>query len=61
MSWSKYRETKKKENKAYLVLGIFNVYMPFIYSEGEEKALSRLRKEIDLQVGIKGKEHFIYK
>jgi hypothetical protein len=37
----------KKEDKAYCLLGIFNVSMPLIYGEGEN-ALVRLRAEIDL-------------
>jgi hypothetical protein len=52
MSWSKGRETKKQEDKAYSLLGIFNIHMPLIYGEGEQKALSRLRREINLQLGI---------
>jgi hypothetical protein len=33
--------------KAYSLLGIFDVNMPLIYSEGKDKALQRLREEID--------------
>jgi hypothetical protein len=32
---------------AYSLLGIFNVYMPLIYSEGRENAIGRLREAID--------------
>jgi hypothetical protein len=32
---------------AYSLLSIFDVNMPLIYSEGKEKALKRLREEID--------------
>jgi hypothetical protein len=32
---------------AYSLLGIFDVKMPLIYSEGKDKALRRLREEID--------------
>jgi len=59
MSWSKHRGTKKKEDKAYSLLGIFDVHMPLIYGEGEEKAFSRLRREIDLQSGVSGKEPLV--
>ncbi|KAI5921913.1 vegetative incompatibility protein HET-E-1 [Camillea tinctor] len=48
MSWSKGRETKRDEDKAYALLGIFDVHMPLIYGEGEENALERLQREIDL-------------
>ncbi|KAI0977457.1 vegetative incompatibility protein HET-E-1 [Xylaria arbuscula] len=51
MSWSSGRDAKEPEDKAYSLLGIFDVHMPLIYSEGEEKALRRLRREIDQQSG----------
>ncbi|KAH6665614.1 kinesin light chain [Halenospora varia] len=41
------RETTCKEDRAYSLLGIFDVNMPLIYGEGKEKALKRLREEID--------------
>jgi hypothetical protein len=47
MSWSENRETTCKEDIAYSLLGIFDVNMPLIYGEGREKALKRLREEID--------------
>ena len=47
MSWAASRKTYRQEDKAYSMLGIFNVSMPVIYGEGEEKALERLREEID--------------
>ena len=46
MLWAKGRETKREEDMAYSLLGIFDVHMPLIYGEGKEKALRRLRKEI---------------
>ena len=46
MGWSEGRHTKREEDAAYSLLGIFNVHMPLIYGEGREKALRRLRKEI---------------
>jgi hypothetical protein len=46
-SWSVHRQTKEPEDKAYCLLGLFDVHMPLIYGEGEEKALNRLREEID--------------
>lgn len=46
MSWTKNRQTKRREDKAYSLLGIFGVYMPLIYGEGEDNAFLRLRKEI---------------
>jgi hypothetical protein len=46
ISWAENRKTSLKEDKAYCLLGIFGVFMPLIYGEGEEHAISRLRKEI---------------
>jgi hypothetical protein len=47
MLWTEKRETTRKEDKAYSLLGIFDVYMPLIYGEGRESAFKRLREEID--------------
>jgi heterokaryon incompatibility protein (HET) len=47
MSWAEKRETTREEDKAYSLLGIFDVYMPLIYGEGRENAFKRLREEID--------------
>jgi hypothetical protein len=47
MSWSEKRMTKREEDAAYCLLGIFDIYMPLIYGEGKIKAFARLRKEID--------------
>lgn len=46
MAWAERRETTEPEDKAYSTLGIFDIQMPLIYGEGEEKALKRLREEI---------------
>jgi hypothetical protein len=45
--WAENRQTTRKEDKAYSLLGIFDVYMPLIYGEGRDNALTRLREEID--------------
>jgi hypothetical protein len=47
MSWAKGRATKREEDMAYSLLGIFGVYIPLIYGEGEQNAFARLRKEIE--------------
>jgi hypothetical protein len=47
MSWVETRETTRREDKAYSLLGIFDVHIPLIYGEGRDKALKRLREEID--------------
>ena len=46
MSWATNRTTKREEDMAYCLLGIFDVQMPLIYSEGQEKAFDRLREEL---------------
>ncbi|KAL5327994.1 hypothetical protein ACEPPN_005700 [Leptodophora sp. 'Broadleaf-Isolate-01'] len=47
MAWMEKRNTTRKEDKAYSLLGIFDIYMPLIYGEGEENAFRRLREEIN--------------
>ncbi|KAF2740090.1 HET-domain-containing protein [Polyplosphaeria fusca] len=44
ISWTAKRTTTVKEDKAYCLLGVFGVFMPLIYGEGEEHALSRLKE-----------------
>lgn len=46
MSWVANRKTTFIEDKVYCLLGIFGVFLPLIYGEGEEHAFRRLRKEI---------------
>jgi len=46
MSWAERRETKREEDAAYSLFGIFDVCLPLIYGEGRNKALKRLHKEI---------------
>ncbi|KAJ3578295.1 hypothetical protein NPX13_g2264 [Xylaria arbuscula] len=48
MSWASKRETTKEEDKAYCLLGIFDINMPLIYGEGP-KAFTRLQEEIAKQ------------
>jgi hypothetical protein len=47
MSWAVKRNTTREEDKAYSLLGIFDVHIPLIYGEGRENAFRRLRQEID--------------
>ncbi|KAI0002828.1 hypothetical protein F4779DRAFT_602714 [Xylariaceae sp. FL0662B] len=46
MAWVETRETTRAEDKAYSLLGIFDVHMPLIYGEGRENAFRRLREEV---------------
>jgi hypothetical protein len=50
LSWIDHRQTKLEEDKAYSLLGIFDVSMPLIYGEGREKAFKRLREEINKHI-----------
>lgn len=46
MSWISARETTVKEDRYYCLLGIFDVFLPFILGEGEHNAKIRLEEEI---------------
>jgi hypothetical protein len=46
MSWAENRETKRQEDKAYSLLGIFDIYLPLIYGEGTKNAFNRLQEEL---------------
>jgi len=46
MSWASNRETKRKEDMAYCLLGIFGIAIPMIYGEGGEQAFIRLQEQI---------------
>ena len=39
MSWAEKRETRREEDKAYSLLGIFDVHIPLIYDEGMKNAI----------------------
>ena len=45
MSWACGRETRRVEDMAYSLMGLFDVNMPLLYGEGE-KAFTRLQHEI---------------
>jgi hypothetical protein len=47
LSWAQHRHTKREEDSAYSLLGIFDVSMPLVYGEGRDKAYYRLLKEIE--------------
>ena len=46
MSWMAKRDTTRKEDLAYCLMGLFNVHMPILYGEGILKAFTRLQLEI---------------
>lgn len=45
MSWASRRETTRVEDRAYCLMGLFDVHMPALYGEGK-KAFLRLQLEI---------------
>lgn len=45
MSWAAKRETKRLEDRAYCLMGIFGINMPLLYGEGK-RAFLRLQEEI---------------
>lgn len=47
LSWAKYRETKRPEDMAYSLLGIFNLRMSLFYGEGRDEAFVRLKRKIN--------------
>ena len=46
MSWVKKHETTRPEDRAYCLLGAFDVQIEVLYGEGEEQAFRRLVEEI---------------
>jgi hypothetical protein len=47
LAWAAGRQTKREEDAAYCLLGIFGVFMPLIYGEGQKNALARLEEQIE--------------
>ncbi|KAM5354958.1 hypothetical protein ACJ41O_001604 [Fusarium nematophilum] len=45
LSWAATRETTRREDRAYSLMGLFGVNMPLLYGEGD-KAFMRLQMEI---------------
>ncbi len=45
MSWAATRTTTRTEDRAYSLMGLFNVHMPMLYGEGKH-AFRRLQEEI---------------
>jgi hypothetical protein len=48
LSWMERRQTKLEEDRAYSLLGIFEVYISPIYGEGTGSAFKRLLNEINM-------------
>lgn len=46
ISWAVKRRTTRGEDRAYSLMGLFNIHMPVLYGEGETRAFRRLQEEI---------------
>jgi len=44
--WAEKRQTTEEEDKAYCLLGIFEISLPVIYGEGQLRAMTRLDREV---------------
>ena len=44
--WAESRQTTRRGDEAYSLLGTFGIYLPLIYGEGREHTFKRLKKEI---------------
>ncbi|KAH7074890.1 kinesin light chain 1 [Paraphoma chrysanthemicola] len=51
MDWAAARATMVAEDKAYCLLGLFEVFLPLIPGEGEKYAMLRLKEEIQKRHG----------
>ena len=61
LSWAEGRQTTRKEDEAYCLLGILEIYLPLIYGEGDN-AWTRLRGEIaSKQLGAKQADDLLEK
>ncbi|KAF3051482.1 hypothetical protein E8E11_011135 [Didymella keratinophila] len=47
LSWAVERQTTREEDEVYALLGIFDVKLPFVYTEGYDRALRRLLDAIE--------------
>jgi hypothetical protein len=59
MKWVAERTTTEKEDKVYCLLGLFGVFLPLIYGEGEEHARIRLSEEIQKRQNGRGSGRLI--
>jgi heterokaryon incompatibility protein (HET) len=46
LRWAEERQTTEEEDKAYCLLGIFDVSLPLVYGEGYTKAMNRLLRQV---------------
>ncbi|KAK5069395.1 hypothetical protein LTR51_008645 [Lithohypha guttulata] len=46
--WTARRQTTIEEDAVYCLLGIFDIHMPLIYGEGQQRAMVRLQREMQI-------------
>ncbi|TBU30401.1 heterokaryon incompatibility protein-domain-containing protein, partial [Dichomitus squalens] len=46
LSWAANRQATRPEDTAYSLLGLFDIHLPALYGEGNERAFRRLQEEI---------------
>ena len=46
MAWLAGRQTCRPEDRAYCLLGVFNIHIPVLYGEGEKNSLRRLQEAL---------------
>jgi hypothetical protein len=46
-SWAAERQTRREEDEAYCLLGIFSVHLPLLYGERRPNAMKRLLNEVE--------------
>ncbi|ETS75640.1 hypothetical protein PFICI_12584 [Pestalotiopsis fici W106-1] len=56
LAWAEGRQTKREEDRAYSLFGLFGVYLPLIYGEGRREAFRRLMEEIQKRQGSASRE-----
>jgi hypothetical protein len=50
MSWAANRKTKREEDAAYSLFGLFGLHMPLLYGEGRRKAFVRLLRKVQSEL-----------
>ncbi|KAI0629087.1 hypothetical protein C8Q77DRAFT_334475 [Trametes polyzona] len=50
LSWAARRVSRRPEDQAYCLMGLFNIHMPVLYGESGERAFIRLQHEILHQI-----------
>jgi hypothetical protein len=46
LNWAQHRQCTRPEDRAYSLMGVFDVAMPLLYGEGKTNAFARLQREI---------------